>query len=73
MFETATFVAILVGVVQAAKMAGMDSRYAPILAIVLGILTFGIATGVTPESLFNGVIAGLTAAGLYSGVKAQVK
>ena len=73
MAETSLVVAVIIGIVQAFKMAGVNSRYAPIISLVLGILFFGVTKGITPESLFDGIIAGLSASGLFSGLKTQIK
>ena len=60
---------IVTGLVQAFKMAGLTSKYAPITAIVLAVV-IGYFTGV---DALTGIIYGLSSAGLYSGVKATVK
>lgn len=71
MIETAVLIAAIVGVTQAIKGVGLPSNFAPFVAIALGVVTMIAFSGLEPQPIFDGVIAGLTAAGLYSGVKAQ--
>lgn len=65
---------IIVGVVAAIKKIGMTSRFAPILAIVLGVVGVWLLNdfALTGAIALQGVLAGLSAAGLYSGTKATV-
>ena len=70
--------AVIVGLVELAKGQGLPSRYAPVLAVALGLLfaTLGklddptVGTWLQTELL--GLITGLSASGLYSGAKAQI-
>ena len=64
-------VPIVTGLVQAIKMAGVPSKYAPSLAVVLGVLSTYIV-GVD-SALLMGVVYGLTAAGLYDIGKSVIK
>ena len=65
--------AVIVGLVELAKGQGLPSRYAPVLAVCLGLLfaTLGklddptVGTWLQTELL--GLITGLSASGLYSG------
>ena len=74
MLEMTIVVAIIVGLIQAIKGAlDMPSRFAPLLAIVLGVgytIFFGDIS--LQEEIFTGIVAGLTASGLYSGGKATL-
>jgi hypothetical protein len=68
MFELTVLVPIIVAIVQAIKMAfNMDSKFAPLLSIVLGI-AYVIVIGNLPltEEIGIGILAGLSASGLYS-------
>ncbi len=50
-----------------------DGRFAPVVAIVFGILgAFLIPDLSIQETIMQGVLIGLTAAGVYSGVKSVV-
>lgn len=64
-------VGAVVGLVEVAKLSGMNSRYAPLLAVTLGIL-YSFATDFSFASGIRGVILGLSAAGLYSGTRTIV-
>ena len=70
---------LIVAVVQLAKGLGCPDRYAPLVAVVLGLLTaFGAVAAIPfpPQHPFISVLIGLGiglgAAGLYSGAKATV-
>lgn len=76
MFEFTILVAVLAGIVSVAKKAGLASRYAPSLSLLLGVvLSFLANTNAMPlnEIIMTGLVIGLTASGAYSGVKATVK
>lgn len=69
-------VAVIVGLVSAAKYAGLPARWSPLLSIVLGVavdmafkstLLGAVSVG---ASVFYGIVSGLTASGVYSGAKA---
>lgn len=69
--------AIIVGLVQAIKGAtNMPARYAPLLSVSLGML-LGMAYFLGGEvdswltAVVLGIVAGLSASGLYSGAKAM--
>lgn len=59
--------AIVLGVIQAIKMAGFPAKYAPLLAPILGALCNVFLLGFSPESVVNGLGFGLMAVGLYEG------
>lgn len=69
----------IIPLVQLAKGAGLPDRFAPLAAVLLGLLgTFGVVYAFPgpPQValvLLMGLGAGLTAAGLYSGVRASVQ
>ena len=66
-------VPIVMGVVSAVKMAGLNSKYAPLLSVGLGIAC-AIGLGVMDfDSVLQGVAIGLSASGLYSGGKAMLQ
>lgn len=61
------------GLVELAKRVGLPDRFAPLGSLVFGILMVALFTGgFSIGALSIGVITGLTASGLYSGVKATV-
>jgi hypothetical protein len=69
----ASIIVAIVGVVQVFKMTGLPSRFAPIASLLIGI-AFAIyfTSGLTPQTVFDGIVAGLTACGLWSGGKATL-
>lgn len=70
----AVITAVIVGLVQVAKGAGLPTRFAPLLSVVLGVGGLIVLTMFKPiaEVIFAGLVVGLTACGLYSGVKTTV-
>lgn len=64
---------VIVGVISALKIAGLPSRFAPLSALVLGLVAsfFIFPSATVGLSAFWGIAAGLTASGLYSGAKAS--
>lgn len=66
-------VPIVIAVTQALKMTGwVKDKYAPLVSIAIGMLIGFIADHNSADltnTLLNGVIYGLSASGLYSGVK----
>lgn len=71
--QFAILIPVIVGIVSVAKKAGLTTRYAPILALVLGAVGgfFYIAADTT--GVLVGITMGLAASGAYSGVKTTVK
>jgi len=65
-------VPIILAVIQALKMVGMPNKYSPIASIALGIIVgfvFRHETADLSQTILAGVTYGLSASGLYSGVK----
>ena len=62
-------VAVVIGLVQVAKQFGLATKWAPLLAVVIGIVAKGVVSGFASPMILEGVVLGLTAAGLWSGVK----
>ena len=64
---------VVMGIVQVAKGAGLPSRWGGIAAILIGAI-LGISAGLYAGDVYlsgiAGLVAGLTAAGAYSGVRA---
>lgn len=63
--------------VEIAKQAGLPGRYAGLAAVILGVIIACLAgyagdppSGALPEWIITGVVAGLSAAGVYSGARA---
>ena len=69
-FETGAVLAVIMGVAEACKAVGFPPKWVPLLNLVLGLaamLVFGAAD--MRENAFMGLVLGLMAGGLYSGVK----
>lgn len=74
LFTPVAQVAVIIGLAEITKRAGLDNRYIPMVDLVLGlisgifvygyILEYGIA-----EGIMLGIALGLSACGLFSGVK----
>lgn len=65
---TPILVAIIIGTVEVAKKAGLSSRYAGVVSLVLGLFLGGISAFIgTPlvQALISGAVMGLVASGLY--------
>lgn len=62
---------VIVGLIEVAKVGGLPKRFAPILAVILGILA-GIVY-LEPDNIKGGVLKGiaigLASVGLYSGTR----
>jgi len=56
---------MVLGMTQCIKIAGLNSRFIPISAVVIGIILSYI---VVDTSIVGGIVAGLSAVGLYTGV-----
>lgn len=66
-------VVIIIGIIQVFKAFGLETKLAPVVAIVLGLaMSFGYSFyGETKvfEAVVVGLALGLSAVGLYSGTK----
>lgn len=66
-------VPVVLGVVQVIKKTGLSTRWSPLLSLVLGVVgALAIAKGYSADAVIQGLIAGLSAAGLWSGTKATL-
>ena len=72
-FSFAVIVAIVMGLVEVAKKIGLEVKFAPVAALIcgIGLSILAVAGGLLEANLvsavFMGIIAGLSAVGLYSG------
>ncbi len=75
---SAFLVPLVVGVVQLIKEAGLPSKYAGVLSVLIGIGAEFLVVGTVVASpsvgitTLLGVIVGLAASGLWSGTKAVI-
>jgi len=65
--ETALVIPAITGLVEAFKQTGLPSRFAPLLAIALGVGSHWVVPGI---SILTGILYGLGGVGLYSGSRA---
>ena len=66
------FVPLVIGLVEVAKRAGLPSRFAPLLSLFLGVgLMFAVGADIIQATVL-GLAVGLSASGLYSGVRASI-
>lgn len=73
--ELVWLIPVIVAFVQAAKLAGLPSRFAGLVALAAGVaasLAVGPDAASGAELAVAGVATGLAAAGLYSAGKATV-
>ncbi|MCU5683904.1 holin [Bacillus wiedmannii] len=70
MIEISVIIAVVVGLSQIAKTIGLQTKYVPLLnltlGIVLGVLFLG---GDIKTNVFQGIIIGLSASGLFDHTK----
>lgn len=64
--ENVYAIGIVLGLCQVAKVAGLNTRWIPLLGVIIGITLSYIIPGVT---VAMGIISALSAMGLYSGTK----
>ena len=65
-------VVVVVAICEAAKYAGLQSRWTPLLSLVLGMLGVFWFDGVNFLSSLAGVVLGLSATGGYRLVKTTI-
>lgn len=66
-------VPVIMALVQGFKGLGLPSKYAFLVAMAIGSVSFTfLGEGEMAMRVFEGIVAGLTASGLYSGVKSMV-
>jgi len=74
MFDLTLAVPILIALTEAVKRAGLDSKYGALFSIVMGVVLMGFfGDGDMISNIFEGMISGLSASGLYSGTKAFLR
>ena len=67
----ATLVGLVMALVQMAKSMGLPVKYAPLLALVVGIgFVAGRQGSFDYDTIYAGILTGLIASGLYLGAKA---
>lgn len=70
-FSSAVIIPVITALVQAIKSVGVRDKWAPLISIAIGVL---IAVFLRPDTeevthaVFTGILYGLSASGLYSGI-----
>ncbi|OTY73886.1 holin [Bacillus thuringiensis serovar vazensis] len=74
MVSLAVMVGIVVGLSQIVKTIGLQTKYVPLLNLTLGIV-LGVLflDGVIKTNVFQGIIIGLSASGLFDHTKIMKK
>lgn len=68
--EITVLIPVITGLVSSLTSMGLDKRFAPIASVVVSIgLVFLYTQTVSIPAFMVGLITGLSACGLYSGVK----
>lgn len=74
MLETATAIMLVVGITEAIKRATkLPTRYAPLLSLIVGTGIVFLGDMPLKETIVTGIVVGLSASGLYGGVKKTIK
>ncbi|MEW4234697.1 holin [Bacillus thuringiensis] len=74
MISLAVMIGIVVGLSQIAKTVGLQTKYVPLLNVTLGIV-LGVLflNGDIKTNVFQGIIIGLSASGLFDHTKIMKK
>lgn len=64
-------VPVVAAVVSAIRMAGLKTKMAPIASMIVGVIGVYLFNDfvISGENIVIGLVTGLTASGLYSGIK----
>lgn len=69
-----TLTAVVIGLIEVFKQCGLPEKWCPIVSVILGMLAGVIyASSSLEEGILVGIAIGLSACGLYSGVKNTIK
>ena len=72
--ESGIFVPLIIALVEFAKRMGMPTKFAPLLAVVLGLVSSLYKGVIMFDTIVAGLVIGLASAGLYTvGVKPIIK
>lgn len=74
LFSPAAQVALIVGIAEIIKKTGIDKKFIPLFDLALGLISgvavFGVALGYgITKGIMVGFALGLSACGLFSGIK----
>lgn len=72
--ETFAVIPVITGVVQVLKTAFLPGKFAGLVSIIIGVLfSVGVNHVVNVETVLMGIVFGLSASGIYDGVKQGVE
>lgn len=72
--DSSIAIAVALGLTEVIKTLGLDSKYAPLLSVIIGLgISFLNANAITSTAAFAGIIYGLSACGLFSGAKTTLE
>ncbi len=68
-------VPVILAIVELLKLVGVPRKLSPLVALILGIFCgfYYLAPGEPQKAVFWGVVAGLSAIGLFSGTKNTIE
>lgn len=67
--DIAIAIAIITGLTEVIKRLGLPTRFVPLTAVILGVIYGGFVLGWSVDPILTGIIAGLSAVGLYRSVQ----
>lgn len=70
--ELLILIPVTIGVVQVIKELGVQNRYAPLVSLVIGVAGVFLLGDISKAAIIQGLIVGLVASGLWSGVKTSL-
>ena len=73
MESIALAVAVIIGLTEVVKRLGVSTRWIPLVAVILGVVWAGFVLGWDSTSVMSGIVAGLTAVGLFRGVQKTIQ
>lgn len=65
-------VVVIIGLCQAIKYAGVNTRWIPLIAIILGLAGSIFLGGANWLTILAGLVSAFTASGIFSGFKKTV-
>ena len=67
-------VPVVLGLTQMVKFLGLPSKYSALVSIIFGLfIAFLVPADAIRDTIFFGIVAGLSASGLWSGAKNAVE
>jgi len=67
-------VAIIIGLTEVIKRIGLPKRLIPLVSVIIGVIIALLTSWVKIDfsAIIGGIVAGLTACGIWSGTKATI-